>query len=300
MYFNHLIFSKRGSTLSKTPPQNDIERKTIPMKHLSGVYPTARKNGQPSYRASITIQRKHISLGSYAKEEQARAAYLEAKTLLASPQIQPEDYNSSSMLSFEKWVILMNVRDNGVYFRTPLYLKKEYVLYYYSPSLCLTFDLKDLPFYSSHKLTKRGSSFFASEGGKQFPLLSHYGIRSYAREGRDYFFVNGDSHDLRYDNISIVNRYYGVQKEYRKGMPVYTARIQIRGSIIIGRYSSEEEAAIAYNKAASYLKEHGVAKTYPKNVLPELDEIDYARIYHLIQLPKRFSKPFAIDTSHHQ
>ena len=73
-------------------------------------------------------------------------------------------------------------------------------------------------------------------------------------------------------------------------MPVYTARIQIRGSIIIGRYSSEEEAAIAYNKAAAFLKEHGSGKSYPQNVLVELDEIDYARIYHLIQLPKRLTE----------
>ena len=261
------------------------------MNHFSGVYTTRQKNGKLICRASVTVQKKHISLGSYPTEEDARLAYLEAKSLLRSPHLQPENYSAGkSVLSFEKWIILMNIRDNGVYFRTPLYLKKEYFVYYYSPSLCLKFDLKDLPFYSSHKLTKRGAYLFASEGGRQFSILSRYGIRSYALEGRDYFFVNGDSYDLRYDNISIINRYHGVYKEYRKGMPVYTARIQIRGSIIIGRYSSEEEAAIAYNKAAAFLKEHGSGKSYPQNVLVELDEIDYARIYHLIQLPKRLTE----------
>ena len=262
------------------------------MKHTSGVYPLPRKNGEISYRASVTVSGKHISLGSYSEEEAARRAYLEAKDLLAS-SLRLEDFPAGNfVLPYEKGVILMNVRDNGIYFRTPLYLKKEYFLYCYSPSLHLKFDLKDLAFYSSHKLTKRGGYLFASEGGRQSGILTRYGIRGYALEGRDYFFVNGDASDLRYENIRVINHYYGVQKEYRKGMPVYTARIQVRGSIIIGRYSTEEEAAIAYNKAAAFLKEQGSQRSYPVNLLPSLDEIDYARIYHLIRLPERLTRAF--------
>ena len=42
---------------------------------LPGVYKAARKDGTLYYRCSITYQNKHISLGSFEKEETAHLAY---------------------------------------------------------------------------------------------------------------------------------------------------------------------------------------------------------------------------------
>lgn len=254
----------------------------------AGVFAAVRKNGQVYYRASITYRNKHISLGSFDTEEEAHAAYLDAGELVASSRYQVEDYVAGEVtLPFEKWVSLVNFRDNDLYIKTPIYLKKSYFFYYYSPDLCLKFDIDDLFFYSHHKLMKRGGHLFVSEYGMQTGILSRYGIKSFAVEGRDYYFVNGDSTDFRYGNIVIVNPYYGVRKEFRKGMPVYSARIHVNGDIIIGRYPSEEEAAIAYNKAAALLKERGCKRNFPENYLADLDEIDYARIYHMVRISRR-------------
>ena len=46
---------------------------------LPGVYKAARKDGTLYYRCSITYQNKHISLGSFEKEETAHLAYREQK-----------------------------------------------------------------------------------------------------------------------------------------------------------------------------------------------------------------------------
>lgn len=258
------------------------------MQFATGVSVATKKNGQVYYRSSITYKNKHISLGSFDSEEDAHLAYLNAYELIGSSRYQVEDYHSDGVtLSFEKWVVLINFRDNGLYIKTPIYLKKGYFFYYYSPTLCLKFDIDDLFFYSNHKLMKRGGHLFVAEYGMQTGILSRYGIRSFAVEGRDYYFANGDPTDFRYGNVIIVNRYYGVQKEYRKGMPVYVARIHVNGDIIIGRYATEEEAAIAYNKAAAFLRENGIKKNYPENYIADIDEIDYARIYHMVRLSRK-------------
>ena len=46
---------------------------------LPGVFIAQKKNGDIYYRSSITYRMKHISLGSYANESDAHAAYEEAK-----------------------------------------------------------------------------------------------------------------------------------------------------------------------------------------------------------------------------
>lgn len=261
------------------------------MGNSTGVFEALRKDGQIYYRASITFRDKHISLGSFQEEAAAHRAYLEAAEVLASDRFHPEDYPEQEMaLSFEKWVVLLNFRDNKLYIKTPIYLKKTYFLYYYSPALCLKFDTDDLFFYSNHKLMKRGNHLFVSEYGMQTSILSRYGIKSFAVEGRDYSFVNGDPTDFRYGNLVITNHYYGVRKEFRKGMPVYTTRIHVNGDFIIGRYPSEAEAAVAYNKAAALLREHGFQKNFPENYVTELDEIDYAKTYHLVRISRKFRR----------
>ena len=48
----------------------------------TGVYSAQKKDGTVYYRANITYQTKHISLGSFSSEEDAHSAYLEACNLL--------------------------------------------------------------------------------------------------------------------------------------------------------------------------------------------------------------------------
>ena len=71
-------------------------------------------------------------------------------------------------------------------------------------------------------------------------------------------------------------------------MPVFVTRIHINGDYIIGRYPTEEEAAIAYNKASESLSAAGFKKEFPENYVETIDEIDYARIYHMVRLSKKF------------
>ena len=90
--------------------------------------------------------------------------------------------------------------------------------------------------------------------GMQQTLTSRYGIKSYGVPGVDYCFVNGDPTDFRRENLQIHNIYHGVRKTVTKnGQHVYTVRIHIRGNYIVGRYATDVEAAIAYNKAIDIL-----------------------------------------------
>ena len=83
--------------------------------------------------------------------------------------------------------------------------------------------------------------------GMQVNILNRYGIKNYAVPGRDYRFENGDTTDFRRENLIILNRYHGVSYEKEKGL--YLSKIHVRGNYVIGRYTTMEEAAIAYNKA---------------------------------------------------
>ena len=86
---------------------------------LPGVYETTQKNGTVTYRSSLTYQSKHISLGSYATKEEAHAAYLLARKLLSDDCLTLTSYSETgSVIPFEKWVILLNFRDNNFYIKT--------------------------------------------------------------------------------------------------------------------------------------------------------------------------------------
>lgn len=188
---------------------------------LSGVYTIQKKNGDTLYRSSITHKGKHISLGSFSAEAQANAAYLEASRLLRqTPAPELMDYSSDSPLPFEKWVVLLNFRESGMYFKTPIYLKHRYFIYYLDQHTQLKFAVDDLFYYAGHKIMRRGRHFFVADFGMQVNILSRYGIRSFAVPGRDYLFANGDPFDFRYENIILINKYYGVQKTEKKaGFP---------------------------------------------------------------------------------
>lgn len=262
----------------------------INMALLSGVYLAKKKNGETYYRSSITYQQKHISLGSYKTEEEAHKAYLEASKLVNREGDDPitlEEYSKDFILPFEKWVVLINFRDNGMYIKNPIYLKNRYFLYYIDEITQLKFDVDDLFYYSEHKIMVRGGHLFVADYGMQVTIASRYGIKNYAVVGKDYRFVNGDGTDYRYGNIEIINHYHGVSKQIKNGKSIYLVKIHIRGDYLVGRYTSEIEAAVAYNKAVDFVKKKGCKKKFSSNYISELTNEEYARLYHNISISKK-------------
>lgn len=255
---------------------------------LPGVYQSSMKNGKTYYRSSITYLGKHISLGSYTTETNAHNAYLFALRVLNDLYIADiEAYPDDCPLSFHKWVVLINYRDNQIYFKNPIYIKKRYFLYYIDINTCLRFDAEDLFYYAHHKIMKRGGHLFVSDYGMQVNILSRYGIKNYAVAGKDYAFVNGDPNDFSYQNIQVVNPYHGVTRVIKKGLPLYIARIHINGNYLIGKYRSEIDAAIAYNKAVLLLRNKGLIRNYPQNYIEGINEITYASIFQKLRISKK-------------
>lgn len=256
------------------------------MELLPGVYLAPKKDGSVLYRSSITHRGKHISLGSFPSEQKAHQAYLEAGDILSNTEHSIASYSQDTyLLSFGKCVSLINFRDHGIYFKTPIYLKEKYFLYYIDQQRePLKFAADDLFFYSTHTIMQRGGHLFVADYGMQVSLLSRYGIRSFAVCGRDYRFVNGDASDLRYENIEVINKYYGVQKKESKGRVYYAVYIHVRSSLLVGKYPSETAAAAAYNKAAHILSQNGIAKSFPKNYITELTEEEYHSLYQSINV----------------
>lgn len=249
-----------------------------------GVFPAFRKDGTPYFRASLTYRTKHISLGSFSTPDDAHNAYLEGRRILTTHFCTPETYQEESALPFEKWVCLSNFRDNGLYFCNPIYMGKKMFYYYLSPSLVLKFDPDDLFYYSSHKIMQRGCHYFVADYGLQVSIVSRYGIKPYAKEGRDYRFINGDNSDFRRENLEILNLYHGVTSEYKNGQLIFTVRIHIRGNYIVGRYNDETTAAIAYNKAIDVLHKNGVTKKFLPNYIEDLSPSRYAEIYSALEV----------------
>lgn len=258
--------------------------------HSAGVYKTFLKDGTPSFRSSITYGGKHISLGSFPSQTKAAATYKEAARILYDSGYDIQSYNPKMTIPFEKYVTLINYRDKGMYIATPIYLEKKYFYYYLSPDIVLKFDIDDLFYYSSHKIMKRGSHLFVADYGSQLSVLGRYGIKSYAVEGRDFRFANDDPYDLRYENIIILNRYRGVLQYAEKGFVRYKAVIHIKSNYVVGKYNSEAEAAIAYNKAADILKKNGIKKNFQLNYVEDLSPSQYADIYMKLKIaPKIYS-----------
>lgn len=272
------------------------EMRGIFMSTLPGVFQAQKKDGSIYYRASITCKSKHISLGSYPTEDIAFQCYEEATRLFRSKELTINDYYIESPLSFSRWVSLINFRDNGIYCKTPIYIYSNYFHYYFSPEDLLKFDVDDLFYYSKHTIQRRGGHLFVAEYGTQFNILSRYGIKNFAVMDRDYRFVNGDPTDFRYRNIEVINKYHGVRRQFERGIPMYSAKIHINGDYQIGLYSTEAEAAVAYNKAASILQANGMNKAFPKNYVIELSETEYTTMYNQISISPKI-KSFSENTN---
>lgn len=256
---------------------------------LSGVSIARQKNGTLYYRSGITYRNKHISLGSFSTEEDANTAYLEASKILSDDSVNIDNiFYLNLTLSSEKAVILLNFRDNQIYFKNPIYLRKGYFSYFLSSSMELKFDIDDLFYYSSHKIQRRQGHLFVSDYGMQYSIFARYGIKPYAVAGRDYTFANGDSLDFRYSNIIIRNHFHGVRQIQKNGVVKYQSIIHINGNYQIGTYPSEEKAAIAYNKAVDLAKAAGIRKNFPENYIDAYSPKEYADLYTKIKISKRY------------
>ncbi|MCR4806631.1 MAG: hypothetical protein K5857_03045 [Lachnospiraceae bacterium] len=253
----------------------------------AGVFTAKKKDGNTYFRASLTYRGKHISLGSYDSEDMAGRAYDFARTLIKGTS-GIEDYPPSCPLNFEKYVVLINFRDNRVYIKNPIYLQKNYFLYYLDPASVFKFDIEDLFYYSEHKISRRGGHLFVADYGMQVNLRSRYGIKKHAVQGRDYSFINNDRFDFRYENIEIINRYHGVRKKVTKrGKVSYRAVILINGNYTIGSYPTEEMAAIAYNKAIDIVKRIYPDRNYEPNYVDSLSPSAYADMYTSITVSEK-------------
>lgn len=257
------------------------------MQKIPGVTKAKRKNGVSYYRASITLARKHISLGSFSDAATAGKAYEEACRIIKNGLYHLEDYSDAFALSFEKFVILMNYRNSGIYFKTPIYLHQGYFYYYLSPDRYLIFDREDLFFYADHKIQVRGGYYFIYNYGSQYSILSRYGIKNYAKCGTDYIFVNQNEYDFRYENIKVINEYMGVSTINKNGNVYYECIIHIRGNNLVGRYHDKITAAIAYNKAADTLAANGIRKHFVKNYIMEYDSKTYQEKYDAVTISER-------------
>lgn len=255
---------------------------------LPGVYEARQKDGTLRYRSSITHKGKHISLGSYTSSGAAHTAYCTARQLLSDASLTLHSYQAEAcVLPFDKWVVLLNFRDNGLYFANPIYLRQKYFEYYLSPNTVLRFDRDDLFYYSSHRIMRRGRHFFVADYGMQVNIANRYGIKNYAVENRDYRFINGNPLDFRYENIEILNPYHGVRIRNTKDGIRYAAVIHLNGNYTIGIYERDIEAAIAYNKAIDILKKNGVSKSFTPNYLENLLPSAYADIYSGLKISSK-------------
>lgn len=254
------------------------------MPETKGVYKAVRKNGAVYYRVSITYKMKHISLGSFDDIDTACEVYNQARELLDSNEFHPDNYNHDFKLPYHKFITLLNFRDNGIYFQTPIYLRKQYFEYHLDEDTVLKFDRDDLFFFAGHSICRRSDYLYYNDYGSQYKLLSRYGIKPFAVYGRDYIMINGDRHDYRYSNIHILNLYTGVQSSESKTGTIYTAVIHIKGNFIIGRYDNETDAAIAYNKAVDTLQKNGFKRNYSKNYIYDISEKEYLERYSSVKI----------------
>ncbi len=250
---------------------------------LPGVYRAEHKDGSEYFRSSITYGNKHISLGSYDNPGDAHLAYTEAQELLSASAGESGDDNAIASfdpgvnrLAFDKWVVLCNYRDNGVYIPNPIYVRPRLFYYYFAPHDFFIFSGEDLFYYSAHRIQRRGGHHFVADYGSQINILSRYGIRPHAVAGKDYIFINGNPQDMQYSNIKVINPYHGVRSD---GNGRYSVRIHVKGYLNVGAYDSAIEAAVAYNKAADILLEAGVSRQYSMNYIDGLSPKSYADIY---------------------
>ena len=105
----------------------------------TGVYIAKKKDNTEYYRVSFTFKNKHISLGSFDDIKKAEKVYKNAVAIIndsseymVNPELHTTTYNASLAIPFDKFITLINYRDNGIYIKTPIYLCKKFFLYFLS------------------------------------------------------------------------------------------------------------------------------------------------------------------------
>jgi hypothetical protein len=254
-----------------------------------GVYRTTKKNGDVYYRVSITQFGKHVSLGSFDSSKEASCAYREAKRLYEDTSIDLLNYKQfCPHLHPDKAITVLNHRDNKMYIKTPIYLRTGYFSYFLHGVGELKFDNDDLFYYSSHRILVHDGHLYVNDYGMQYGILARFGIKNFAVAGKDYDFANGDMLDYRYQNVIVINRYHGVTLIPYGNSYRHEAKIHINGEFLIGRYSDDNVAAIAYNKAVDAAWDAGLTKNFIQNYVVDYSPKEYADVYTRIELPAKY------------
>ncbi len=254
---------------------------------LKYIYPI-NKNSGTEYQLYYKYKNKRIYLGAYQTFALASSAFLEAEEVVISKI--SIDCASHLTLPFHKVVSLINFRDNGVFFKNPIYICGDYFKYYVSKDTVFSFDNNHLFFFSTNKIAIRGNYIYTQDGITQRNILSRFGIPSHSVCGKDYLFKNNNPYDFRKDNLHIVRHYLGVTYVKKNGLPVYVTKIFFNKSIVVGHYSSEVEAAIAYNKAADLLTKHTQTE-YMHNDIPYLTQAEYNALYESVTISSYLAAP---------
>ncbi|ONI41596.1 hypothetical protein AN640_07890 [Candidatus Epulonipiscium fishelsonii] len=250
------------------------------------IYPI-NVNGKLYYQVNFFYKSKKIYLGRYSSIADAQITINEATDIVETMcSIKQAKY---TLLSFNKVVILINLRDNGTYFKNPIYLYEDYFGYYISSDIELLFDLIHLFFFATYKIYKRGNLFYTQHTFTQSSILNRLGIVPSSRINIDYKFKNNNPFDFRSDNLEVLKRYYGVSAIEKGEKTLYQARISKPNTIIIGIFESEIKAAIAYNKAVDYLKSVGMQYKLNSNVIFYITKKEYDIIYDEIELPYKLT-----------
>lgn len=255
---------------------------------MSYIYPTV-KSTLTQYKVYFTYGGKKIYLGTFASYEEAELANAQANEIMVAPKGTLTFDNL--LLAPKKVICLCNFRDNKVYIKNPIYLYDTCFLYYVSKEVILTLDTKDLLYFSTYKIFKRGNYLYTQDSISQQNILSRFGIPNHSVRGKDYDFINGNIYDFRRSNIKIINNYKGVTQRKKGNQTFYIANIYSFGPTVIGHYHSEIEAAIAYNKAIDLLKSQGNTKEFTYNQIPFITKGEYDAIYNKITISPRLTCP---------
>ena len=143
-----------------------------------GVYIAYKKNGDKYYRASFTYKNKHISLGSFKTEKKAADAYEFALKIIEDRSYTLEKLEKKMPISYDKYIIIINFRDNNIYLPNPIYVRKKYISYYISETEEMKFSIDDLFYYMSHRILRRGGHLYVNDYGMQLSLGNRYGIKN--------------------------------------------------------------------------------------------------------------------------
>lgn len=255
---------------------------------MSYIYPTV-KGSSTQYKVYFIFEGKKIYLGLFSSYETAELALQEANKIMLAPRGTLEFTNL--LIDYKKIICLCNFRDHKVYIKNPIYLYQTYFLYYVSKEIILTFDTKDLLYFSTYKIFKRGNYLYTQDSISQQNILSRFGIPNHSVMGKDYEFINGNIYDFRRSNLKVINNYKGVSQKIKGDQILYVASIYTSSTIIIGNYHSEIEAAIAYNKAIDLLKAQSITKEFTYNDIPFITKQEYDVVYNSITISPRITQP---------